>query len=183
MNENEKQFSKFIRGIRFDDTPDPDHRDRLEQKLVAALTGQPRHKQQLLNMWRIIMKSQITKLATAAVIIVAVALTVTILDRTATPTWAIDDTVKALDQFNGIYLSGVVGVPIKKIGRGDDMVLRDGENMSVEFWMQANDERTRSENYRIEAGDGTVWSVCNSMTYRYDRFKEQHCPGSVGSWH
>jgi outer membrane lipoprotein-sorting protein len=40
--------------------------------------------------------------------------------------------------------------------------------MSVEFWMQANEERTRSENYRIEAGDGTVWSVHNKMTYRYD---------------
>ncbi len=64
------------------------------------------------NIWRIIMKSQITKLATAAVIIVAVVLTVTILDRTVTPAWAIEDTVKALDQFNGIYLSGVFGVPI-----------------------------------------------------------------------
>ena len=114
------------------------------------------------------MKSQITKLATAAVIIVAVVVTVTILDRTVTPAWAIEDTVKALDQFDGIYLGGVVGVPIRKIGRGEDLVLRDGENMSVEFWMQANEERTRSENYRIEAGDGTVWSVCNSMTYRYD---------------
>ncbi len=114
------------------------------------------------------MKSKITKLAAAAVIIVAVVLTVTILDRTVTPTWAIDDTVKALSQFNGIYLSGVFGVPIEKISRGEDLVLRDGENMPVEFWMQANEERTRSENYRIEAGDGTVWSVYNSKTYKYD---------------
>ncbi|MHC4681782.1 MAG: LolA family protein [Planctomycetota bacterium] len=114
------------------------------------------------------MKSNMTKLATAAVIIVAVVLTLTILDRTVTPAWAIEDTVKALDQFNGIYLSGVVGVPIETIGHGEDLVLRGGENMSVEYWMQANEERTRSENYRIEAGDGTIWSVHNRMTYRYD---------------
>lgn len=168
MGDNEKQFEKFIRGIKFDDTPDPNHRDRLEQNLLAALTGQPRHKQQHLKIWRIIMKSNMTKLATAAVIIVAVVLTVTILDRTVRPAWAIDDTVKALKPFNGIYWSGVVRVPIEKIGRGQDLVLRDGENMSIECWMQANEERTRSENFRIEAGDGTVWSVYNSKTYKYD---------------
>jgi hypothetical protein len=114
------------------------------------------------------MKGNMRKLAAAAVIIVAVVLTVAILDRAATPAWAIEDTVKALDRFNGMYLSGVVGVPFAKIARGEDLVLTDGENMSVEFWIQANEERTRSENYRIEAGDGTVWSVCNNMTYRYD---------------
>ncbi|MCP4611052.1 MAG: hypothetical protein GY845_20275 [Planctomycetes bacterium] len=164
MNDNEKQFEDFVSNIKFDDTPGPKHRDRLEQNLLSALTKQS----QQIKIWRIIMKSQITKLTAAAVIIVAVVLSVTILDRTATPAWAIEDTVKALDQFNGIYLGGVVSVPIKKIGRGEDLVLRDGENMSVEYWMQANEERTRSENYRIEAGDGTVWSVYNRMTYRYD---------------
>ena len=168
MNDDERQFGNFVSNIKFDDTPDSDHRNKLEQDLLRVLIKQPRHKQQSLKIWRIIMKSNMTKLATAAVIIVAVVLTVTILDRTVTPAWAIDDTVKALSQFNGIYLSGVFGVPIEKISRGEDLVLRDGENMSVEFWMQANEERTRSENYRIEAGDGTVWSVCNSMTYRYD---------------
>lgn len=168
MNDDERQFEDFVSNIKFDDTPDSDHRNKLEQAILRVLTKQPRHKQQPLKIWRIIMKSNMTKLATAAVIIVAVVLTVTILDRTVTPAWAIEDTAKALDQFNGIYLSGVFGVPIEKISRGEDLVLRDGENMSVEFWMQANEERTRSENYRIEAGDGTVWSVCNNMTYRYD---------------
>lgn len=168
MNDDERQFEDFVSDIKFDDTPDSDHRNKLEQDLLRVLTKQPRHKQQPLKIWRIIMKSHMTKLATVAVIIIAAVLTVTILDRTVTPAWAIDDTVKALNQFNGIHLSGVVGVPIEKISRGEDLVLRDGENMSVEYWMQANEERTRSENYRIEAGDGTVWSVHNKVTYRYD---------------
>ncbi len=168
MTDNKKLFENFVRQIEFDDISDHKHRNKLEQDLLRVLTKQPRHKQRSLKIWRIIMKSNMTKLATAAVIIVAVVLTVTILDRTVTPAWAIEDTVKALDQFDGIYLSGVVGVPIEKIGSGEDLVLRNGENMSVEFWMQANEERTRSENYRIEAGDGKVWSVHNRMTYRYD---------------
>jgi outer membrane lipoprotein-sorting protein len=72
MSDNEKQFESFIRGIKFDDKPDYGHRDRLEQKLLAALSRQPRHKQQPLKIWRIIMKSRIIKLAAAAVIIIAV---------------------------------------------------------------------------------------------------------------
>ncbi|MHC4726561.1 MAG: hypothetical protein ACYS17_04975, partial [Planctomycetota bacterium] len=111
MNDNEKQFEDFVSNIKLDDIPDPKHRDKLEQNLLGAMAKQPRQ----IKFWRIIMKSQVTKLATAAVIVLAVVLTVSILDRTVTPTWAIEDTVKALDQFNGIYLGGVVGVPIKKI--------------------------------------------------------------------
>ena len=40
MNDSEKQFEKFIRGIKFDDTPDPNHRDKLEQDLLAVLAKQ-----------------------------------------------------------------------------------------------------------------------------------------------
>ncbi len=164
MNYDEKQFEDFVSEIEFNVTPDLEHRDKLERKLLRIMTGQPRR----LEIWRIIMKSHVTKLAAAVVITSAVLLTVTILDRTSTPVWAVENTAKALDRFNGIYLSGVAGVPIKRIAHGDDLVLQDSGNLSVEFWMQANEERTRSENYRIEASDGTIWSVCSKMTYRYD---------------
>jgi len=164
MNKNERQFEDFVSDIKFDDTPDSEHRGELERKLLGALGRTPRQ----IQIWRMIMRSQITKFATAAVIVLAVVLFVTILDGTTTPAWAIEDTAKALDQFNGIYLGGVISIPIKKIGGGDDLVLRDSENMSIELWMQANEKRTRSENYRIETGDGTVWTVCNKKTFRYD---------------
>jgi hypothetical protein len=72
MNNNEKQFEDFVRGIRFDDTPDPNHRDRLERDLLAAMRKRPRQKEQALRVWRIIMRSQITKFAAAAAILIAV---------------------------------------------------------------------------------------------------------------
>ena len=66
MDRNEQQFEDFVRGIKFDDTPDASHRDRLEQDLLQALTKQaPRQ----IKVWRIIMKSRITKLAAAAAVI------------------------------------------------------------------------------------------------------------------
>jgi hypothetical protein len=71
---NNGQFEKFVRGIKFDDSPDPKHRDRLEQNLLAAMAKQTRQKQEPLKIWRIIMKGKIRKLATAAVIVAAIML-------------------------------------------------------------------------------------------------------------
>jgi len=69
MNDDNRQFENFVRGIKFDDIPAPNHRDRLEQDLLRALAKQaPRQ----IEIWRMIMKSRITKLAAAAVIIIAV---------------------------------------------------------------------------------------------------------------
>lgn len=68
MNDNEKEFENFVRGIKFDDTPDASHRDKLEQDLLRTLTKQtPRQT----KIWRTIMKSRIRKLVAAAVVIAA----------------------------------------------------------------------------------------------------------------
>ncbi len=40
MNDNEKQFQDFVRNIKLDDTPDPQHRDKLEQDLLTVLAKQ-----------------------------------------------------------------------------------------------------------------------------------------------
>ncbi|GAH81634.1 unnamed protein product, partial [marine sediment metagenome] len=45
------------------------------------------------NVWRIIMNSKITKLATVAVVILAVVVGVTLIDRSATPAYAIEQTI------------------------------------------------------------------------------------------
>jgi hypothetical protein len=47
------------------------------------------------NTWRIIMKSRITKLATAAVIIMAVVLSINFLDKSVVPAYAIEQTIEA----------------------------------------------------------------------------------------
>ncbi len=66
MNDNEQQFEDFVSKIKFDDTPDPNHRDKLEQDILSAIGKQSRQ----IRIWRIIMKSKMTKLAAAVVIII-----------------------------------------------------------------------------------------------------------------
>ena len=106
MTNSEKEFENLIRDIQFDDTPDSNHREKLEQNLLFALNRQSRHKSQALKIWRIIMKSRRRKLVTAAVILIAVALSVTILDRLTTPAWAIEQTVEVLKGIDSLVISG-----------------------------------------------------------------------------
>jgi hypothetical protein len=71
MNDNEREFENFVREIKFDDTPDSGHRDKLEQELLSTIAKQPRQKSQPLRIWRTIMKSRIRKLVAAVVVIAA----------------------------------------------------------------------------------------------------------------
>jgi outer membrane lipoprotein-sorting protein len=48
------------------------------------------------HIWRMIMNSKITKLATVAVVILAIVLGVSLLDRSATPAYAIEQTIQAM---------------------------------------------------------------------------------------
>lgn len=71
MDGNKKEFENFVRGIKFDDTPDLSHRDKLEEELLLAMAKQHRQKSQPLRIWRIIMKSRMRKLVAAVVVIAA----------------------------------------------------------------------------------------------------------------
>ena len=72
MNDNEKYIEEFVNDIPFD-TPDDKHRDELKKQLLNAF---PKHRLQTtvhtVNLRRKIMKSPVTKLAAAAIIIIAV---------------------------------------------------------------------------------------------------------------
>ena len=109
------------------------------------------------NIWRIIMKSKITKLTTAAAIVLGVVLSVTILNQTATPVWAIEQTIKAIEGFRAIYSCGVT-------------VDENGIELEVEFWARPNKDGTSSGDFRMETKGGQVIVVNEqqNVTYKYD---------------
>jgi outer membrane lipoprotein-sorting protein len=69
MTDDERQFVNFVRQTEFDDTPDANHRDRLEQHLLRALGKRPPRQ---IIFWRIVMKSRIIRFAAATVIVIVV---------------------------------------------------------------------------------------------------------------
>ncbi|UCF42753.1 MAG: hypothetical protein JSV99_09195 [Planctomycetota bacterium] len=151
MTSNERQFEDFIRGIEFDDTPDPAHRDRLEQSLLRTLSKQSPWQ---MDFWRTIMKAKITKLAAAAVIIVAAALSVSILTNLTSPAWAIDETIEAMQKFNGAH---VQGISYEQNISGDSFTL----------WARANEDHNKPCEFRLE-GNVVTKVVKQDMTYNYN---------------
>ena len=84
------------------------------------------------SVWRIIMKSRITKFAAAAVIIIAVVLSIIFLDKSTPSAYALEQTLKAYD--------GIRFVHIKDF--------KDGESEPKEFWVEL-DEQEQVKNLRV----------------------------------
>ena len=115
MNDNEKYIEEYVKDIPFD-APDSGHRDELKRQLLNAF---PKHRLQptepSVQTWRIIMNSKITKLAAAAVVLVAVMLGLNLMSKTSGVVWA--EVVKRLEQIKtGTYtitadITGFAGTP------------------------------------------------------------------------
>ena len=88
MNDNEKYIEEFINDIPFD-APDDEHRGKLKKQLMNAF---PKHRLQptvhTVRIWRNIMKSSTTRIAAAAVIIIAVFFGLNLFSDTGSVAWA-----------------------------------------------------------------------------------------------
>jgi hypothetical protein len=140
MKDKEKQFEDFIHDIKFDDTPDPEHRDKLEQDLVAAFHKQPRQ----INIWRIIMKSKMTRhAAVAAAVIIAVFLGIGYFSRFdgTTVAYAITDAPGVLQKARIIHIKGM---------SYEEAICKNGKRISLspavfEFWYDIENGRNRTK--------------------------------------
>lgn len=161
MADNEKEFENFVRQIEFDDTPDPEHRDRLEGHLLAVLKRQPPPREQSLRIWRIIMKSPITKLGSAAAIILAVMVGImhfaTSIDGTSA-VWAeavqkFEQAESAIFREKRIFTCDGEELPFLKsdavcyysseYGERDDMYTTEGMLLHQIYWLPKENLRIR----------------------------------------
>jgi outer membrane lipoprotein-sorting protein len=71
MNHDERQFEELVKKLNLDDKPDYRHREKLQQQLLAAFAGHQWQQEQSrqTGIWRIIMRSRITKFAAVAAIL------------------------------------------------------------------------------------------------------------------
>jgi len=106
MDKNEEQFENFIVSIKLDDSPDHSHRDKLEEKLLSAFDQTSQLKKSSSMTWGSVIHSKITKPAAAAVIIVAVLLSVFVLNESTTPAYAVEQTIDAIKDIKTVYMAG-----------------------------------------------------------------------------
>jgi len=86
------------------------------------------------NIWRTIMINKITRFAAAAVIIVAVLLSITFLDKTVTPAYGITDAKELFQTSNTIHMKGRMYFPLTGLKK-------EQSSVEVEYWLDTENGR------------------------------------------
>ncbi|MFA5865032.1 MAG: tetratricopeptide repeat protein [Phycisphaerae bacterium] len=126
---------------------------RLEQNVLAAIAQVPMEQpSNTISIWRKIMKNRITKLATAAALILAVFYGLNLITWPAkghNTAWAVEQTIQALKNVDTLYISGTIndGSPFK-------------------FWIKRNKEKEGFFKLRYESKDEVV-VVQDTKIYAY----------------
>ncbi|MHC4430894.1 MAG: hypothetical protein ACYTBS_03555 [Planctomycetota bacterium] len=97
------------------------------------------------NVRRIIMNSRVTKIGAAAAIIVAITLLFSVLDRSAAPTYALEQAVKAMDAVETVYFSAYL--------------YKQGP---VECWMKFSGKSKKPSHIALFLGPFSIRKIDNS---------------------
>ena len=123
---------------------------RVRESLVEQMTKQPTTRQKI---WRIIMKSKITKLAAAAVVIIAVVFTLSIWDKSIPNAYAVEQTTEAMRNVTTVHCY---------------ITTFTGERM--EMWSKINQETGENEYFYIDSQETEITATPDE-TYMYHKNK------------
>ena len=190
---DEKEIKLRFEAIsQFELSPEVTARDleRVRKMLTEQTSGQRTREQ---KMWRIIMRSKMTKLAAAAaVIIIGLGMAVYLIDKATTPAWAIDQSIEAMKNYRGIHFSGTISMSwedfFNDLGVQDLPVFPESQG-KFEMWAQADDKLSRSSRVKMVLPDNIIISgrklqsymqLANGTTYdiQGDHMKIQPWPTS-----
>ena len=155
-----------------------------EQALKLRKANQDKHQ---VNIWRLIMRSPITKFAAAAVILIAIVVSATLWNRTiptasASAVQVLTDAAKAVEGVKSIHIKAKMRTPPRHnmgmIGLKYDLV-------PIEMWKEVNEAGILR--WRIEKPGRVIVTNADStiMFIRPNRaVKERPCPiGSFDTWY
>jgi len=113
----------------------------LDRRIDSLIMQTARKQTQTSNIWRIIMKKRITKFATAAVVLIAIVLSITIFDNTVQQAYAIEQSIEASHSVRYLHTRNY----------------EPGHDEPKEFWVEF-DEYGNVKNVRMDfpewAGEG-----------------------------
>lgn len=107
--QKDKRFSLFLSAVNQEIIPpDGDFLNELQEKTASRfLSSSTKNQKQMIIttfIWRKIMKSPITKLSTAAVIVVCIALTIVFIEKSITPAYSVEQTLQAMQDLRTMYM-------------------------------------------------------------------------------
>ncbi|HEG44498.1 MAG TPA: hypothetical protein ENH94_10670 [Phycisphaerales bacterium] len=120
------------------------------------------------NTWRLIMNNKMTKFATAAVIVIGLGMAVNLIDRAATPVWAIEQSIEAMKNYRGMRYSGTISISWKDFFKEqgvEDLPELPESLGEFEMWAQADEELSRSSATKIMCQDNIIILGNKLQTY------------------
>ena len=140
---------------------DPDADEKVFEDVFGAHKETTESVPAMPEIWRIIMKSPLTKVAAAGVLIAVCLIGVFMFNRTSGVAWAIEQSIEALSKYNAIV---VEGLELERTWREDGSL----EQRPFKSWAVANKDQTMVEKYRHEV-EGIPFITTNGRkTWRYD---------------
>ncbi len=124
---------------------DEDMVDRQERMLQGVRCYHLNEKRKRISIWRKIMRSPFSKLATAAAVLVIAAVTLVVLDRSATPAYALTDVAAAFDQAHVIHVEGWQYFP--RLRQSDDTAIPP---VLIRSWIDLENGRLRQAYVAME---------------------------------
>ena len=153
--EKHEDIEKVFEGLGIDDEPRDNHKDRLRWEMLKTFNSSKMQAGKY--KWSIIMNSRITKYAAAAMVLIAVGLLMTLMEKTTTPVYAVEQTIRAIGDLTTLHVAG--------IHIGEKGVLSE-----VEIWTRAHSQNLRrSGDFREEVKNKRISVVSEekNVTYRY----------------
>jgi len=172
-DKNNKNLDELIFGAIRRDKPqfDFDKWKQTHKKEIDFFTSQTTGGEALCsaeppNIWRMIMNSKITKLATVAVVILAVVLGVSLLDRSAAPVYAIEQTIQAMRSVSLVRA-----------------YCTDWDGSKGEVWVQIDPETGQEEYYYADIGNLLIVATPKKTFYYHKdknlvRIRNEYVPAA-----
>lgn len=130
---NTENIEQILKELGNKSTPPDVH--KIAENLSDEFTNSLKSTRHIL--WRNIMNYKLTKLTAAACVIFAIVFGVTVLDKSVTPAWGIEQTVEAMEQFQTLVISG------------DDYW--GSESIPFKFWIKFSEDDKYSFDMRYES--------------------------------
>jgi hypothetical protein len=105
MEKHDFDMEKIVDQLNIDDEPRGNHKDRLRWDVLKVFNSSSVPARDVKYKWSFIMNSKITKFAAAAVILIAVGISFTLMEKTTTPAYAIEQTVEAYNSIRWLHIS------------------------------------------------------------------------------
>jgi outer membrane lipoprotein-sorting protein len=157
---NNKNLDELILGVIGRDKPKFDfdkwkhaHKKEIEIFKIQTTGEKAFSSSESPNIWRIIMNSKITKFATVAVVILAVVLGVTLIDRSAAPAYAIEQTIQAMRSVHSVCA-----------------YCTDWDGSKGEVWIQIDPKTGQEESYYSDIGNLMIVAT-GQKTFYYHKDK------------